>query len=321
MFKSLGRKIVGLLLGAVLIYVLASSWILFRTMASKGADTLQGMAVQYTGQQFKNARLYMRWLEETAQVAINKPVVAKALSSGQVDDSIQPELDGLRASNLDIVSIALYGKHGETYTSGHLGGLMTLDRLEGRPATFWASGASAGWMILDPSTLYFTSWGGEPRESLFYMARIRGANGDVGLLQLEASLPRLMALFKSDPDTVYGRIVPYLIASDGQWLDDSLRRIDALQGPFPAAEGGETSVLLSDDAVMMGYPLPLSDDRIAIYITDERMSDELAMLRWLLVLVDVATALLFVWLARRLSLSLTLPLRALYRRMRATMSG
>jgi len=324
MFKRLDRNMQGVLLAVVVAYIVLSSWGVYRTMVSSGTTSLQRMSVQYTGQQHQNAELFMRWLEETVQVVEGRDEIREALAGGRIEESVQRQLDGLRASNVDLAGIILYGQRGVVYSSGSIAGVTTLEQLSEAPdiGAFLRAGRAGEWMALGAHRFYYSSGGANTRRSLFYFTRIIGKDGsDLGLLQIETSLPKLIGLFRSEAGTIYGGNRPYLVTADGQWLDERGLPAEVSDRVVAAAAGmrGARGEADTAEGILLTYPLAQSKDRIAILIPSDRMTGELRKLGIVLIAVDAVMVLLFVWLVRRLSLSVTEPLKALYHKMRGTM--
>ncbi|THF73748.1 hypothetical protein [Cohnella fermenti] len=323
MFKRLDRNIQGVLLSVVFIYLVLSSWVVYRSMESRGTESLQRMSVQYTGQQHQNAELFKRWMEETVQIVVSRDGIRDALSRLPLDDTLQPQLDGLRASNVDMSSLVLYGKQGAVYSSGNITSLMTMDNLAEEPeiARYLASGQDGEWLALSAKSLYYPAGGGD-RMSLFHFTRIKDRLGnDLGVLQFETSLPKLLGLFRSEANTIYGGNRPYLITEGGQWLGENGLPADVPEETKQEAArlSGQRAEAELKEGLLLVYALEHSADRIAIVIPDAGMKGELRKLGLILIGVGVAMALLFVWLIRKLSFSLTTPLQALYHKMRTTM--
>lgn len=323
MFQRLHLRIQVALLTAVLLYIALSSWVVYRTMESRGMESLQRMSVQYTGQQHQNAELFKRWLEETVQIVANREGIGEALSGKRYDESLLPLLDGLRASNVDLSSLVLYGRQGAVYSSGNITSIRNLEQLTDEPeiGRFLRSGTTSEWMALDASLLYYP-YGGKARKSLFHFTRITDSNGVLlGVLQFETSLPKLAGFFRSEPGTLYGGNRVYVAAADGQWLDVNGLNAEVSEETDAASVrfSGERLEAEIEGGILLMYALEHSADRIAIVIPNDQMRGELGKLGAILIAVNVAMALLFVLLARRLSLSITVPLTALFRKMRETM--
>lgn len=305
MFKRLDLKLKGVLLTVAVFYMVLSSWAVYGTMESSGMESLQRMSVQYTGQQHKNVELYLRWLEETGQTVANREGLREALSGASIDESIQSQLDGLRASYLDLSSIVLYGQKGVFYASGNHSSLRSMDELSKEPAIarFLSSGQSKQWMALDASQIYYSAGAGTTRRSLFHFTKIKDQDGnDLGLLQLETSLSKVLGLFHSKEDSMYGGNKAFLVTEDGEWLD---------KDGYP--------VLETEDGNLLLYGLTHSEDRIAIIIAHQHMNGELSKLGALLIVLGSIMIVFLVWLVRRLSRSVIEPLQSLYHKLLKTM--
>lgn len=128
MFRSFGRNIRLVLVLFITVYIVASSFILYRTMEHRSLDMLRQLSVQYTGQQHKNTLLFMNWLEETSKLISNNQVVQNALKKPTYDGAISPILEGIRSSSSDILGIYIWGEAGGTYSSSNVSGCCPLQR-------------------------------------------------------------------------------------------------------------------------------------------------------------------------------------------------
>lgn len=114
MFRSLDKKMKIILLSVIVLYVILSSMLVFRTIENKSSEMQRQLSLQYTGQQHKNAQLFMKWMEEMASLVTNNTAVHASLTSSEYDNTIPPILDGMceRPRQRGGLSF-LYGESGE----------------------------------------------------------------------------------------------------------------------------------------------------------------------------------------------------------------
>lgn len=128
MFRSFGRNIRLVLVLFITVYIVASSFILYRTMEHRSLDMLRQLSVQYTGQQHKNTLLFMNWLEETSKLISNNQVVQNALKNQHMTGQ---SLRYLRAYVLPVVTFSAFTfgeKQGELTPRAMFPGCCPLQR-------------------------------------------------------------------------------------------------------------------------------------------------------------------------------------------------
>ncbi|MFD2328130.1 cache domain-containing protein [Cohnella sp. GCM10020058] len=321
MFRSLDRKMKMILFTVIVAYVVLSSVLVFGTIDRRSADMQRQLSLQYTGQQHKNAQLFMTWMEEMASLVTNNAVVREALSAGEYDDTIPPILDGMISSNLYILEMAVYGNDGIAYASNNIPAVRPLDQIEKVPeyAAFLSSDLASEWMIQAPGALAYANT--DPRRKWIYAAKIKDASERTGgLLLMTVDMKKLNSFYHADDPDLYGRNPTYILTHDqailnaSGWEEEPDDPVwDTLRATPPVQE---MTVNRTSKGIVILYRLYHSDDRMAILISDAPVKSELRLLRYTLIGVGLFILALFYVLIRRLSRSILDPLKALYKKMR-----
>jgi hypothetical protein len=342
MFRSFGRNIRMVLILFITVYIIVSSLILFRTMEQRSLGMLRQFSVQYTGQQHKNALLFMNWLEETSKLISNNQVVQTALGKAAYDPAIPPILEGIRSSSGDILGIYIWGEAGGIYSSMNVSGLLPFQEMKqerGMEQFLREKEKTVRWTVQNRSRLMSSAT--DLRDRLLLEVKIQAPDGAVlGFLCLEVDLSKLYDFYLSGNNTIYGGNEVYLLTETGELLspvDPGKERMQeiraALMSPVTLAEGevqelaidsiqeNNAQVHKAGDGLILLYNLPDSADKIATYISAESMNAELHTLKYILVGLNVAVFLVFWVLIFMLSGSITVPMKQLFQKINSTMKN
>jgi len=323
MFRSLDKKMKIILLSVIVLYVILSSVIVFRTIENRSSEMQRQLSLQYTGQQHKNAQLFMKWMEEMASLVTNNTAVHASLSSSEYDNTIPPILDGMISSNLYILDMVMYGNRGSVYASSNVSAIRSFQEIEKLPeyAEFLNSDLTSEWIVQASSSLVYKNT--DPRRKLLYVAKIIDTNDKTtGLLLMTVDLKKMNSFYHADDPELYGRHPTYIVTHDHAILNaNGLQEEpnnaiwDTLQNTKVEADE-EMTINQTDEGIVLLYRLYHSDDRIAIIISGEPIKSELRLLRNTLIGVGAFILALFFVLIQRLSRSILDPLKELYKKMR-----
>jgi sensor histidine kinase YesM len=321
LFRSLDKKMKIILLSVILLYVVLSSILVFRTIENRSSEMQRQLSLQYTGQQHKNAQLFMKWMEEMASLVTNNTVVHESLSSSDYDNTIPPILDGMISSNLYILDMVLYGNSGSVYASSNVSAIRPFHEIKQvtEYAKFLGSDLTSEWMIQWPSSLVYKN--SDPRRRLVYTAKIIDKHGlSVGLLLMTVDLKKMNSFYHTDDPELYGGYPTFILTHDqsvvdanglqqepDQWMEGSLHETLPDQ---------EMTINRTDQGIVLLYRLYHSEDRMGILISGEPIKSELRLLRNTLIGVGIFILALFFVLIQRLSRSILEPLKDLYKKMR-----
>ncbi|MDQ0091323.1 hypothetical protein J2T12_004760 [Paenibacillus anaericanus] len=343
MFRSFGRNIRIVLVIFITTYIIVSSLILFRTMEQRSLEMLRQLSVQYTGQQHKNALLFMNWLEETSKLISNNQVVQTALEKTTYDQAISPILEGIRSSSGDILGIYIWGEAGSTYSSMNVSGLLQFTEIkksQGMEQFLLDQEKTTRWTVQNRRMLMSSPI--DLRERLLLEVKIQDPEGAaLGLLCLEVDLSKVYDFYLSGKNTIYGENEVYLLTGTGELLspvatrEARLQEIrEALMSPVTPALGevkeqlaiGNThtqednvQVREAGDGLILLYSLPDSAEKIATYISAASMNAELRTLKYILVGLNTVVFLVFWVLISMLSGSIIAPMKQLYQKINSTM--
>lgn len=321
MFRALDKKMKVILLSVILLYVILSSVLVFQTIENRSSDMQRQLSLQYTGQQHKNAQLFMKWMEEMASLVTNNTAVQASLSSSEYDNTITPILDGMISSNLYILDMVLYGNNGSVYATSNVSAIRPFHEIAEIPeyAKFQSSELTSEWMIQAPE--FFAYPNTDSRRKLLYTAKITDKMGKAnGLFMMSVDLKKLNSYYHADDPELYGRYPTVILTNDHaivnasgyqQEPDDSMW--ETLRDTQP---GEEMTINQTNKGIILLYRLYHSDDRVAILISGEPIKNGLRPLRNTLIGVGVLILLLFFGLIQRLSRSILDPLKDLYKKMR-----
>lgn len=321
MFSSLDKRMKILLQVVILLYIIFSSLFVFLTIKSRSLDMQHQLALQYTGQQHQNAQLFMKWMEELARVVTSNGNVQQAVGGGAYDKSITPLLDGMSASNLYILDLALYGREGSMYASSRLSGFKTYDEVRSIPAysSFLASGLTSQWLIVDTGSLVYRE--SDPRRRLIYLEKLDTGDGTVpGLLVMDVDLHKMTSFYAfQNPDAYPGaQTVLYTrnrtVVDLGGWTSELPEGVQSLLDRQSLRE--ELHTIEGDDAIFYLRRMYHSDDYVLLMVPGAPILSDLMGLRIILVVGAVAILVLSFLMIRQLSASIFDPLRELYRNMR-----
>ncbi|MCD9026097.1 cache domain-containing protein [Cohnella silvisoli] len=321
MFRALDKKMKVILLSVILLYVVLSSVLVFRTIQNRSAEMQRQLSLQYTGQQHKNAQLFMKWMEEVASLVTNNTVVHASLSSSEYDNTIPPILDGMISSNLYISDMVIYGNSGSVYASSNVSAIRPFSEIKevAEYAKFLSSELTSEWIIQAPGSLVYTNT--DPRRRLLYVAKIMDKKEkSAGLLLMTVDLKKMTGFYHADDPELYGRHPTYILTHDHSIVNASGLQQEP-DDPIWATlldsqPGQEMTVNRTDKGIVLLYRLYHSDDRMAILISGEPIKSELRLLRNTLIGVGLFILLLFFVLIQRLSRSILEPLKELYKKMR-----
>lgn len=316
-----------ILLSVILLYVVFSSVLVFRTIENRSMQMQSELSLQYTGQQHKNAQLFMNWMEEMASLVMNSSSVQKSLDEDDKGNTVMSVLDGMISSNLYIQDIIIYGNKGERYASSNVSGIVPLEELSRLPdyQAFLDSPQESQWWVHAPNALAYST--SDPRRRLVYAAKIRAGTstpaygGKIrGLLVMSIDLKKLTSFYHTDDPQLYGRHPIYIVTHDRQIVDSGGK----LQSPAPGVWDAirqlpgdpEMEKQSTPEGEVLLYRLHHSRERIAILISGEIIQSELRLLRNILIAVGAFVVILFVFMLQRLSRSILDPLKELYKKMR-----
>ncbi|MEK3964713.1 cache domain-containing protein [Paenibacillus sp. FSL H7-0323] len=344
MFRSFGRNIRLVLVLFITVYIVASSFILYRTMEHRSLDMLRQLSVQYTGQQHKNTLLFMNWLEETSKLISNNQVVQNALKKPTYDGAISPILEGIRSSSSDILGIYIWGEAGGTYSSSNVSGLLPFAEIKKEPGMeqFLNNREQAlRWTVLNREHLMNAP--SDLRDRLLLEVKIKGSMGDVlGLLSLEVEIDKLYSFYLSGENTIYGGNEVYLLTGNGKLLsaaDVPKERLQEIKAALVTSEKATLAELVTQgidqnstgrgdadlleretaDGLILLYPLPESAERIVTYISADGMNAELRTFKYLMLALNLVVFIVFWLLISVLSGSIVNPLKQLYLKINSTM--
>lgn len=342
MFRSFGRNIRIVLILFITVYIIASSLILFRTMEKRSLEMLRQFSVQYTGQQHKNALLFMNWLEETSKLISNNQVVQTALEQAAYDPAVTPILEGIRSSSSDILGIYVWGEAGGTYSSINVSGLLSFQELKRQQEMepfLRNKQSTVRWTVQKKDRLMSSAT--DLRDRLMLEVKIQNSAGGVlGLLCLEVDLNKLYDFYLSGDSTIYGGNEVYLLTETGKLLspsDPGTKRMQeiraALMSPVAPAKGeveepaidsieeNNAQVYKAGEGLILLYNLPDSADRLATYISAASMNAELRTLKYILVGLNILAFIAFWTLISMLSESIIVPLKQLLQKINSTMKN
>ena len=206
MFRTLDKKMKLTLLSLILLYVFLSSLLVFWTIENRSSEMQRQLSLQYTGQQHKNAQLFMKWMEEMASLATNNIIVKAAVSSTDYDNTITPILDGMISSNLYILDMVLYGNNGSVYASSNVSAIRPLQEIRTIPeyADFLSTERTSEWIVQDPESLAYNI--SDPRRKLLYVAKITDKKEQsTGLLIMTVDIKKMNSFYHMDDPALYGR--------------------------------------------------------------------------------------------------------------------
>lgn len=323
-FRSLDKKMKIILLSVIVLYVILSSMLVFRTMENKSSEMQRQLSLQYTGQQHKNAQLFMKWMEEMASLVTNNTAVHASLTSSEYDNTIPPILDGMISSNLYILDMVMYGNSGSVYASSNVSAIRSFQETQKLPeyTKFLSSDLTSEWIVQASSSLVYKNT--DPRRKLVYVAKIIDTNEKItGLLLMNVDLKKMSSFYHADDPELYGRHPTYIITHDhailnANGLQEEPNDViwETLQEDTQKEANEEMTINQTEEGIVLLYRLYHSDDRIAILISGEPIKSELRLLRNTLIGVGAFILALFFILIKRLSRSILDPLKDLYKQMR-----
>ncbi|MFC5404146.1 cache domain-containing protein [Cohnella soli] len=321
MFRALDKKMKAILLSFILVYVILSSVLVFRTIENRSSEMQRQLSLQYTGQQHKNAQLFMKWMEEMANLVTSNSAVQDSLSSNEYDNTIPPILDGMISSNLYILDMVIYGNGGNVYASSNVSANLSLSELDevSEYAEFLDSDLTSEWTVQAPGSLVYKNT--DPRRKLLYIAKIADKKKQTaGLLLMTVDLKKMNSFYHADDPDLYGRHPTFILTHDhsivnasGLQQEPSSPVWETLRQSSP---GEEMEIRQTEDGIALLYRLYHSEDRMAILISGDAIKSELRLLRNTLIAVGVFILILFFVLIQWLSRSILDPLKELYKKMR-----
>jgi len=321
LFSSLDKKMKMILQVVILIYVLLSSIFVFQTIENRNIELQHQLSLQYTGQQHKNAQLFMIWMEEMASIVTNNRHVQNALSRTDHDQTITPILDGMGSSNLYILDMVLYGEQGSVYASSRVSGLRSYEEIKKIPeyAQFLASDASSKWVIMESDSLVYRQ--SDPRRRLIYLEKIQDdSNQNIGILAMDVDLNKMSSFYLFNDSDSYRHSTSALLTHDRILIDSSGRTVQLDAALTTALQNEQSSedvkVIDYEDGSIFLYRMHQSDEQIVIIISNDPIYTELKFLRNVIIIGAISILVLFYILIQRLSTSIFDPLKQLHRNMR-----
>lgn len=320
MFRALDRKMKAILFSVVLVYVILSSLIVYSTIEKRSTEMQRQLSLQYTGQEHRNAQLFMKWLEESTSLVTNNLAVQNSLQIPEFDNSVLPVLDGMISSNPYIWDMVIYGMNGIVYTSSNVSDARSLQEVEAMPeyANFLHSSFMKEWRVQSPGSLVYRNL--DPRSRLQYVAKMADKKEEtIGLLVMTADLQKLNSFYHADDPEFYGTREMHILTRDHGLVNTNGQEVqdNALWRELESSNPNqETSVVETKDGIVLLYRLFHSEDRIAISISGEPVKNELESLKYILFAVGGLIVLVFILLIRWISDSILDPLKSLYKKMR-----
>jgi hypothetical protein len=326
MFRHLSLRIVAITLSTIaictiLIGVFSYQW---------AKRTVQSEFIEVSSNYYRNSDellvQYMNYIEETAKVMLNNPVVVRDIRQPQVSMELQPVMDNLAVGqNLKLTGVSIYKTNGTVYSLSRMSNMPSLQTLQQdeRIRSFVDNSAQKSmWLFRNKETVgrnYASSY--SPNGALSYFLKTFDDNGALlGIMIVDLDANQIFEFFSSD-NTLFRQSKLFLVR-DGKDVGGSpfnankdVPDVADLQQITKDPEGSFVSS--RGDRLILFHSVLDSNTKIVMDVPLRNATSKLHALPLSIVLLTLLSSTLAVLLAYLLKMSIVRPLTQLYKRIRA----
>lgn len=325
MFSHLAKKIVAYILLLAFSCIVLISIMSYSLLKENIYNNFVTLSVQYTSQQNKKFDQYKKLIEETSRLISENVNIKNALKAEKFDDTIIPMLDGITASNLNIKGLTIYSakKSGASesniiYSSSLISDLPSLDQLYEDTSfrDFVASSDIIMWQLRYKSIMNFYG-----QQHCFFTNFIKISdeqNNLLGFLVVDTKLNSLFELYKTSTNMFFNNAGTYVFSNDGS----------IFSAPYSQTLTTITQKdILNDISLKKRYSYS-SDKKYIIICSKISEADSIItlvplnniqmrfrLLKIILVVLNLCFVIIFIFISKFLSVSVTKPLDKLYQKM------
>jgi hypothetical protein len=284
------------------------------------------LSVQYTIQQNQNAQLYIKLIEETSKLVSDNPNMIHSLQVSGYDNTIVKVLDGVRASNLNITGISVYGENGLIYMSNNVSNIPSYSQLksDGILRRQIPYGQSSYWLARykNISEFYTTYPYPDRKYGIFtYVSKIFDKDKNMlGYLLVDTNMISLYNFFNPENNALFKHSSTYIITDSN----------DILSAPFSTAlnrfvindikknRNMKKDYLISSNKqeILVFSKIPNYSDTIITVISLDTIYRQTHLLLAVMLALTALFAALSVLVSSILSKSISQPLIGLYIKMK-----
>lgn len=324
MFRRLSRRIVLISLLTISICTLLIG--IFSYQWAKKTVRSEFMTVSSNYYRNSNELIvqHMNYIEETAKVILNNPIIDHELEQTKVSTELQPVMDNL-SSGLDVklLGISFYKTNGTVYSLSRMSDLPTLDKLrEDETINRFMDNAAdkSKWTFRQQNLPYYYTNVVHSNGTLSYLLKAFRDNGSLlGMMVVDLDANKLFDFFSTD-NALFRQNKLFLLL-DGQTIgypasDASRDTPDARdlsrikkdpEGSFVSAKG---------DMLVLFQPILNSATKMVMNIPLNNSASMLQSLQMSILLYTLMSSSLAVVLAILLQRSIVRPLNQLYKRIK-----
>jgi hypothetical protein len=326
MFRRLSLRIVLITLSAIAICTILIGIFSFQW----AKRTVQSEFIEVSSTYYRNSgellSQYMNYVEESAKVMLNNPVVVRAVRQPQVSMELQPVLDNLSAGqNLKLAGISIYKTDGTVYSLSRMSNMPSLQALQQdeRIRSFEGNSAQKSmWLFRSKDNVgrdYANSY--SPNGALSYLLKTFDDSGSLlGIMIIDLDANKLFDFFSTD-NALFRQSNLFLVR-DGKDVGGS-----PLNASKEVPDAGDLAQITKDpagsfissrrDRLMLFHSVLGSSTKIVMDIPLRNATSKLHALPLSIVLLTLLSSTLAVLLAYLLKTSIVRPLTQLYKRIRA----
>jgi hypothetical protein len=266
----------------------------------------------------------MNLIEETSKLITENPVIKESLETTHFNDKVIPLLDSLRASNLNILGVTVYGLNGTLYLSSNAYNVPNLDKLKDmlRPSEE-LSGKNSFWMVRFTNIPSFYSYNSVSKTGIFTCVfYIKSTHGDgLGYVFIDTNIDSIYDFYKPDDSGMfYNSSSVYIVTSENETLTSPHN--SSQWGDIPSADMNLSAApndmkytLEKNKKRIITYnPIPNSSDTVVI-ITPLNINSQLRTLITVLLVLGFSFVMVSFVIIGILSKSILYPLTRLYESM------
>lgn len=324
MFIVLEKKIKIILMVIIIMGTLVISLTVNLTIRKNISDHSVQLSQQHIKQQNQNLRLNMNLIEETSRLITENPVIIESLETTHFNDKVIPLLDSLRASNLNILGVTVYGENGILYLSSNAYNAPKFDKVKDIfDPLEKLSEKNSFWMVRLKNIPSFYNYNSVSKTGIFTCTIcIKNNQGDpLGYVFIDTNINSIYDFYKPDDSGMfYNSSSIYIITSENKTLaspyNSSLSAGLQVADIKQTSSSGDKAYTLEKNrkSIITYNPIPNSSDTVAI-ITPLDINSQLGTLITVLLVLGFSFVLISFVLIKILSKSIIYPLTRLYESM------
>ncbi|HHV99835.1 MAG TPA: hypothetical protein GXX36_09750 [Clostridiaceae bacterium] len=324
MFIALERKIKVFLIIIIIMAALINSLTVNLTIRKNIYDHSVQLSQQHIKQQNQNLRLNMNLIEETSRLISENPVIKESLETTDFSDKVIPLLDSLRASNLNILGVTVYGSNGILYLSSNTYNAPKFEKVKDNFHFLnKLAEKNSYWMVRTKDIPSFYNYNSVSKTGIFTCAIcIKNNHGEsLGYLFVDTNINSIYDFYKPDDSGMfYNKSSIYIITSDKKTLTSpynpplgiGLQLADI--NMIPPFMDSSYTIEKNRKSIITYYPIPNSSDTVVI-VTPLDLNSQLGTLITVLLVLGFSFVLVSFLLIKILSKSIIYPLTRLYESM------